>query len=107
MKQERDFISMTAVIFLLVSILDIAWWFIIIGVVMSWLVAFNVINLQNQFVYSVYSSLNGIVEPMLKPIRRFLPDMGGIDISPIVLLLAISFIRIGVVTSLAPLLGVT
>ena len=97
---------MTAVIFLLVSILDIAWWFIIIGVVMSWLVAFNVINLQNQFVYSVYSSLNGIVEPMLKPIRRFLPDMGGIDISPIVLLLAISFIRIWVATSLAPLLGV-
>jgi len=97
---------MTAVIFLLVSILDIAWWFIIIGVVMSWLVAFNVINLQNQFVYSVYSSLNGIVEPMLKPIRRFLPDMGGIDISPIVLLLAISFIRIWVVTSLAPMLGV-
>ncbi len=97
---------MTAVIFLLVSILDIAWWFIIIGVVMSWLVAFNVINLQNQFVYSVYSSLNGIVEPMLKPIRRFLPEMGGIDISPIVLLLAISFIRIWVVTSLAPLLGV-
>ncbi|MCP4937202.1 MAG: YggT family protein [bacterium] len=97
---------MTAVIFLLVSILDIAWWFVIIGVVMSWLVAFNVINLQNQFVYSVYSSLNSLIEPMLKPIRRFLPDMGGIDISPIVLLLAISFIRIWVVTSLAPLLGV-
>ncbi len=93
---------MNAIIYLIVAILDITWWFIIIGVVMSWLVAFNVINLQNQFVYSVYTSLNGIVEPMLKPIRRFLPDMGGIDISPIVLLLAISFLRIFVVSDLAP-----
>ena len=93
---------MNAVIYLIVAILDIAWWFIIIGVVMSWLVAFNVINLQNQFVYSVYQSLNGVVEPMLRPIRRFLPDMGGIDISPIVLLLAISFLRIFVVSDLVP-----
>ena len=93
---------MNAIIFLIVAVLDIAWWFIIIGVVMSWLVAFNVINLQNQFVYSVYHSLNGIVEPMLKPIRRFLPDMGGIDVSPIVLLLAITFLRIFVVSDLAP-----
>ena len=93
---------MNAIIFLLLSVLDIIWWFVIIGVVMSWLVAFNVINLQNQFVFSVYQSLNGIVEPMLRPIRRFLPDMGGIDISPIVLLLAISFLRIFIANDLAP-----
>jgi YggT family protein len=97
---------MNAVIFLIVAVLDIMWWFVIIGVVMSWLVAFNVINLQNQFVYSIYQSLNGVVEPMLRPIRRFLPDMGGIDISPIILLLGISFVRIFVVNDLAPrLLG--
>ncbi len=97
---------MNAVLFLIVAVLDILWWFIIVGVVMSWLVAFNVINLQNQFVYSIYSMLNGITEPMLRPIRRFLPDLGGIDISPIVLLLAISFLRIFVVSDLAPrLLG--
>lgn len=93
---------MNAIIYLIVAVLDITWWFIIISVVMSWLVAFNVINLQNQFVYSVYQSLNGIVEPMLRPIRRFIPNMGGIDISPIVLLLAISFLRIFVVSDLAP-----
>lgn len=93
---------MNAVIFLIVAVLDIMWWFIIIGVVMSWLVAFNVINLQNQFVSSIYYSINGIVEPMLGPIRRFLPEMGGIDISPIVLLLGISFLRIFVVSDLAP-----
>ncbi len=93
---------MNAVIFLIVAVLDIVWWFIIISVVLSWLVAFNVINLQNQFVSSIYYSLNGIVEPMLNPIRRFLPDLGGIDISPIVLLLAISFLRIFVVSDLAP-----
>ncbi len=97
---------MTAVIFLIVSILDIVWWFVIIGVIMSWLVAFNVINLHNQFVYSIYRSLNGIIEPMLAPIRRFLPDLGGVDISPIILLVAIQVLRIWVTTSLAPMLGV-
>jgi YggT family protein len=83
---------MYALLFLLSSIVDVLWWFIIISVVMSWLVAFNVVNLHNQFVYSIYTSINGIVEPMLRPIRRLLPDMGGIDISPIFLLILLSFI---------------
>ncbi len=71
-------------------IIDVFWWFVIISVVLSWLVAFNVINLQNQFVYNIYNSLNAIVEPMLRPFRRLLPDMGGVDLSPIFLLIILS-----------------
>jgi len=75
---------------MLSMIIDVFWWFVIISIVLSWLVAFNVINLHNQFVYNVYTSLNGIVDPMLQPFRRLLPDMGGIDLSPIFLLIILS-----------------
>ena len=76
---------------MLSMIVDVFWWFVIISVVLSWLVAFNVINLQNQFVYNVYNvAEQHIVEPMLRPFRRFLPDMGGIDLSPIFLLIILS-----------------
>ncbi len=67
---------------------------VIIGVaVLSWLLAFNVINIHNDFVRSVWNGLNALTEPLLRPIRRWLPAMGGLDISPIVLLLAIYFLR--------------
>lgn len=85
---------MNALLFLLSSIVDVLWWFIIISVVMSWLVAFNVINLHNQFVYGIYTSINGIVEPMLRPIRRLMPDLGGIDLSPILVLILLSFLSV-------------
>ena len=81
---------MSSLLFMLSMIVDVFWWFVIISVVLSWLVAFNVINLHNQFVYNVYTSLNNIVEPMLRPFRRILPDMGGIDLSPIFLLIILS-----------------
>ena len=81
---------MASLLFMLSMIVDVFWWFVIISVVLSWLVAFNVINLQNQFVYNIYSSLNAIVEPMMRPFRRILPDMGGIDLSPIFLLIILS-----------------
>ncbi len=77
---------------LIAMIIDVFWWLVIISVVVSWLVAFNVINLQNSFVYNMYNSLNGIIEPMLRPFRRFLPDMGGVDLSPIFLLLILTFL---------------
>lgn len=63
-------------------------WVIIIGVIFSWLVAFNVINPSNDFVRAVWQGINALTEPLLRPIRRMLPDMGGIDISPVVLILA-------------------
>lgn len=68
---------------------------IFITVIMSWLVAFNVINRHNQFVDAVWRTCIGLTEPLLRPIRRMLPSLGGIDISPIVLLIAVSAFRFG------------
>lgn len=66
---------------------------IIAAVVLSWLVAFNVINYSSPFVRSLMQAIGAITEPLLKPIRRSLPDMGGIDVSPIILLLACLFVQ--------------
>jgi YggT family protein len=76
---------------------------IIAGAVMSWLIAFNVINPYNQFVRALWQGLNALTEPALRPIRRVLPDLGGIDISPLVLILICFFIQSVVLTNLAKL----
>ena len=68
-------------------------WMILIQVVMSWLVAFNVINTQNRFVYMVGDFLHKVTEPALGPIRRILPNLGGIDLSPVVLILLLIFLQ--------------
>ena len=67
-------------------------WVIIAVAILSWLIAFNVINIHNDFVRSIWNGLNALTEPLLRPIRRFLPYFGGLDISPIILLLIIYFI---------------
>lgn len=77
----------------IVILLDVLWWIIIIQAVMSWLIAFNVVNTRNQFVSAVWDFLYRITEPALRPIRNMLPNLGGIDISPIILLLLIFFIQ--------------
>jgi YggT family protein len=74
---------------------------IIATAIMSWLVAFNVINIRNDFVRSVYYGLNVITEPALRPIRRLMPDLGGIDISPVILILILMFIRSVIIANLA------
>ncbi len=72
--------------------LSIYMWCIIISAVLSWLVAFNVLNTSNRFVYMVGDFLYRITEPALRPLRRMLPNLGGIDISPVVLILILWFI---------------
>ncbi len=72
---------------------DLYIWIVIIGAVLSWLIAFNVVNTSNRFVYAVTDFLYRITEPALRPIRRWLPNLGGIDISPIVLILALIFLQ--------------
>jgi YggT family protein len=86
--------------------LGIYTWILIASAVFSWLYAFNVINSHNQFVNQIGAFLYNITEPALRPIRRFLPNLGGIDISPIILLLIIFFIRMLLATSVAPVFGV-
>jgi len=74
-------------------LLTVLTWIIIIQAILSWLVAFNVVNTQNGFVAQFLYALDRITEPLYRPIRRILPDFGGIDFSPLVLLLIIAAIR--------------
>ncbi|MBO9653895.1 MAG: YggT family protein [Agrobacterium tumefaciens] len=73
--------------------LNLYTWVLIASAIFSWLYAFNVINSRNQFVNAIGSFLVNVTEPVLRPIRRILPNLGGIDISPIIVLLIIFFIR--------------
>lgn len=95
---------MNALFLLVVTVINIAIWIIIIGAIMSWLIVFNVINLNNKFVYMVYDSINRLTDPLLAPIRRFLPNLGGLDISPIILILLLIFIKNFIVLDLSPAL---
>jgi YggT family protein len=66
-------------------------WLVIISAILSWLVAFSVVNTSNRFVFAVWDFLHKITQPALRPIRRFLPNLGGVDISPVVLILLLYF----------------
>jgi|TARA_B100001146_G_scaffold128450_1_gene112664 YggT family protein len=84
---------MKSIFILLDSIITIYLWIIIINALLSWLVAFNILNTQNRFVYSVLEVTHKLTDPALNRIRRFLPTFGSIDISPIILILALMFLR--------------
>ncbi|MBY0430071.1 MAG: YggT family protein, partial [Rhodospirillales bacterium] len=76
---------------LIYVIIDLFIWALIISAVLSWLMAFGVVNTHNRFVYSLRDILWRVTEPALRPIRRFVPDMGGVDLSPLVLILILWF----------------
>jgi len=78
---------------LIVTVIEIYIWVVIIGVVLSWLVHFRVLNTSNRFVYLVGDFVYRITEPALRPIRGVLPNLGGIDISPVVLILVLYFAK--------------
>jgi YggT family protein len=84
---------MKAVIDIIIIALNLYWWVIIISAVLSWLIAFNVVNYRNQIVAQICTTLRALTEPVLAPIRRRMPNLGAVDISPIVLLLGIIFIQ--------------
>ena len=75
------------------KVIDIYTWIVIAGAIMSWLVAFGVVNVRNQFIRIIVDLLFRVTEPVLRPIRRILPNLGGVDISPVVLLLGLFFVR--------------
>lgn len=85
---------MTSLFEILMLILSVAKFFVFAHFIMSWLVTFQVLNLRQPFVYQVWSGLNRLLEPLYGPIRRILPNMGGIDLSPIVVLLGIYALEI-------------
>ena len=83
---------MVPLIELLQQILSLINFALLVWIILSWLVSFQVVNLSNRFVYTVYDALNRFFEPILRPIRRFMPNLGTIDISPIILFLLINFV---------------
>ena len=84
---------MRAVLDIILLILDLYRWVLIAMIIMSWLISFNVINTRNQFVAAVWRILNQLTEPVLGPIRRIMPNMSGLDLSPIILFIIIFFIQ--------------
>jgi len=95
---------MIAIFYLVLQILKIYSYVVIANVVISWLVAFNVLNTQNRFVYSVLDFTYRLTEPFLRRIRAFLPNLGAFDISPIILLLLIWFIEMCMKLYVAPMI---
>jgi YggT family protein len=93
---------MRALLDVVLLALNLYVWLLIAAAVISWLVAFNVINTRNDFVRAVWDFLYRITEPALRPIRNLLPNLGGIDISPIILLLIIFFIQRVIETYIYP-----
>jgi len=84
---------MKSIFVLLDSIITIYLWIIIINAILSWLVAFNILNTQNRFVFSVLEATYKMTDPALNKIRRFIPTFGSIDISPVILILLLMFLR--------------
>ena len=94
---------MRAILDLVLLILQLYTWVIIISAVLSWMIAFNVINYSNQFVRSVWSTVNALTEPLLRPIRSVMPNLGAVDISPVILLLGIFLLERIIVYYVYPL----
>ena len=95
---------MKAIYLLAYELLNIYKWIVIANVIISWLVAFNVLNTQNRFVYSVLELTYRLTEPFLNKIRSFLPNLGTLDISPVILLVLIWFLQICMNLYVAPII---
>ncbi|KIC18563.1 MULTISPECIES: YggT family protein [unclassified Leisingera] len=86
---------------ILMLILDVVWFFIIAHVIMSWLINFQVLNLHQQLVGQIWYGLNRILEPLYAPVRRILPNMGGIDLAPLAVLIGVYALRIILVNNVS------
>ncbi|WP_108662534.1 YggT family protein [Acuticoccus kandeliae] len=84
---------MASILDLILTVINLYTWIVIASAVFSWLYAFNIVNPRNQFIAMVGSTLYKLTEPVLRPIRSVLPDLGGLDLSPIVLLLGLFFLQ--------------
>jgi YggT family protein len=93
---------MRSILYVILLVLDIYIWLLIAAAILSWLVAFNVVNARNQFVSMVGDFLYRITEPVLQPIRNMLPSLGGIDISPVIVILLIILIKDVIVRYIYP-----
>ena len=95
---------MIALLQTLSMLLSLVWWVFLFMIIMSWLISFNVINTRNQFVAGVWRVLNQVTEPILRPIRRIIPPIGGLDLSPIIVFVIIFFLQSFIANDLPRLL---
>ena len=95
---------MKAIYLLIYELLNIYKYIVVVNVIISWLVAFNILNTQNRFVYSILEMTYRLTNPALNKIRGFLPNLGSLDISPVVLLLLIWFIEMCMKLYIAPMI---
>jgi YggT family protein len=95
---------MIAIFYLVLQILKLYSYVVIANVLVSWLIAFNILNTQNRFIYSILELSYRLTDPILNKIRRFLPNLGTLDISPVVLLLLIWFIEMCMKLYIAPII---
>ena len=95
---------MIAIFYLVLQILKIYSYVVIANVIISWLIAFNVLNTQNRFVYSILELTYRLTDPILNKIRHFLPNLGNLDISPVILLLLIWFVEMCMKLYIAPMI---
>ena len=95
---------MIAIFYLILQILKLYSYVVIVNVIVSWLIAFNILNTQNRFVYSILELSYKLTDPILNKIRRFMPNLGSLDISPIILLLLIWFIEMCMKLYVAPMI---
>ncbi len=95
---------MIAIFYLVLQLLKLYSYVVIVNVILSWLIAFNILNSQNRFVYSILEFSYRLTDPILNKIRRFLPNLGSLDISPIILLLLIWFIEMCMKLYIAPII---
>lgn len=91
---------MTSIAQILLLILDVVWFVMIAHIVISWLISFQVLNLRQQFVAQIWEGLNRLLEPIYAPIRNVLPATGGLDLAPLVALIAVYALRIIIINNL-------
>ena len=94
---------MCSVTQLLLVILNLLIWIVVASAIFSWLYAFNVVNPRNQFIAMIGNALYQMTEPLYRPIRRFLPDLGGLDLSPVIVLLIIFFLQMLIGNNMVPM----
>ncbi|MGY9025127.1 MAG: YggT family protein [Candidatus Pelagibacterales bacterium] len=84
---------MTPFLILIYQAIDIYFYILMANIILSWLIAFNIVNMQNKFVVMILVATNKLTDPLLNPIRKIVPNLGGIDVSPIILVLLLIFIQ--------------
>ncbi len=91
---------MTSIAQILLFVLDILWWILIVHIIMSWLINFQVLNMRQPLVAQIWYGINKLLEPIYRPLRRVIPPMGGMDITPIVVFIGIYALRVLIINNL-------